>query len=175
MKFFQFKRGNSNEPVLGIQHNKHSYDISHIAPDMKSWIKTRGQKREELALFLERAEKYELQLKKGTYRVCAPIYDPQSIWCVGLNYKDHCEEQGLEQPKEPLIFSKGSNAIIGPGDSIIIPKIGPDVDLEAELAIIIGRSGKNIKKEDAMDHVFGFTVANDVSERTWQLKKNGGQ
>ena len=88
---------------------------------MKSWIKTRGQKREELALFLERAEKYELQLKKeefcgilfyvifenfhsqnfwkGTYRVCAPIYDPQSIWCVGLNYKDHCEEQGLEQPK----------------------------------------------------------------------------
>jgi len=175
MKFFQFKRENSAVVALGVEYKGKCYDMSHLAPDMREWIQARRAKAEELETFLERAEKYELQLKRGSYSICAPIYNPKAVWCVGLNYVDHCAEQGLEQPKEPLIFSKGPNAIVGQGDKIVIPKIGQDVDLEAELAIIIGRNGKNITKDEALDHVFGYTVANDVSERTWQIKRNGGQ
>ena len=146
MKFFQFKREHSSVPVLGVHHNTKSYDMSHIAPDMRRWIEISHKKTEDLATFLERAEKYELQLKRSDYKICAPIYNPQSVWCVGLNYSDHCKECDVEKPKEPLIFSKGANAIIGQGDNIVIPKIGPDVDLEAELAIIVGKTGKNISK-----------------------------
>ena len=103
-------------------------------------------------------------MKRSEYKICAPIHNPQAVWCVGLNYSDHCKEQNLPEPKEPLIFSKGVNAITGPNEPIIVPKIGPDVDLEAELAIIVGKSGKNIPREHAMEHIFGFTIANDVSE-----------
>lgn len=175
MKFFQFRRERSKVPVLGVCHNGKYYDMGHLAPDMKTWVSVRQSKTEDLATFLERAEKYELQMKRSEYTICAPIHNPQSIWCVGLNYSDHCKEQNLPEPKEPLIFSKGINTITGPNEPIIVPKIGPDVDLEAELAIIVGKTGKNIPRDQAMEHIFGFTIANDVSERTWQIKKNGGQ
>lgn len=175
MNYFQFKRGKSEKIHLGINHNGKNFDMSHIAPDMRSWIENHSKKSEELATFLERAVKYELQLKRGEYKIVAPIYNPEKVLCVGLNYSDHCAEQNLPEPEEPLIFSKGPNAIIGPNDDIIIPNIGKDVDLEAEMAIIIGKNGKNIAKENAFEYIFGYTIANDVSERTWQTKKNGGQ
>ncbi|XP_070540428.1 oxaloacetate tautomerase fahd2, mitochondrial-like [Ptychodera flava] len=104
-----------------------------------------------------------------------PITNPGKVLCVGLNYKDHCAEQGLPVPDEPVVFSKFSSCIIGPGDDILYPDVSNAVDWEAELVIVIGKAGKNIKESEAMDYVVGYTVGHDVSARDWQLHKNAGQ
>jgi len=104
-----------------------------------------------------------------------PITGCEKIICVGLNYKDHCTEQNLSFPEEPVIFSKFPSAIISSGEEIVLPKISDSVDWEVELAVIIGKKGKNINKNEAFNYVAGYTVANDVSARDWQLKKNANQ
>ncbi|GAB6026318.1 Fumarylacetoacetate hydrolase domain-containing protein 2A [Chamberlinius hualienensis] len=114
-------------------------------------------------------------IPRETAKLLAPITRPDKVIAVGLNYMDHCLEQGLPAPKEPIIFNKFPSAIVGPYDNIVLPKITKAVDWEVELAVVIGKPGKNIKQSDAMSHVFGFTVANDVSARDWQLEHNGGQ
>ena len=91
-----------------------------------------------------------------------------------MNYVDHCEEQNKPIPQEPLVFNKFPSCIVGPADSIPYPEISQELDWEVELVIVIGKSGFQIPKDKAMDHVFGFTVAHDVSARDWQLRKNGG-
>ena len=108
-------------------------------------------------------------------KLLSPITDCEKIICVGLNYKDHCTEQNLEFPKEPVIFSKFPSSIIATKDNIILPKISDSVDWEVELAVVIGKEGKQINKVNAMDYVAGYTVANDVSARDWQMKKNAKQ
>jgi 2-keto-4-pentenoate hydratase/2-oxohepta-3-ene-1,7-dioic acid hydratase in catechol pathway len=90
---------------------------------------------------------------------------------IAINYASHSKEQNIKPPEEPYVFSKFRNALIGPGDPIIIPKISKEVDWEVELAVAIGRSGKNIAKQDAMKYVAGYTVANDVSFRDMQFWK----
>ena len=91
-----------------------------------------------------------------------------------MNYVDHCEEQNKPIPQEPLVFNKFPSCIVGPADPIPYPEISQELDWEVELVIVIGKSGFQIPKDKAMDHVFGFTVAHDVSARDWQLRKNGG-
>lgn len=109
-------------------------------------------------------------------RLLAPLLNPQKVICIGLNYEDHRLEIGAERPEEPLIFSKFASSIIGPNDAIQIPKAAPNrVDYEAELAVVIGRPGHDIAIEDAMCYVAGYTVANDVTARDWQVRKPGGQ
>ncbi|XP_044753385.1 fumarylacetoacetate hydrolase domain-containing protein 2A-like [Coccinella septempunctata] len=102
-----------------------------------------------------------------------PITNPDKVACVGLNYKGHCDEQNKPYPKEPMIFSKFSSVITGPYDNIELPKISQKVDWEVELAIIIGKKGKNLKPDQAQDVIFGFTVAQDISARDWQKRNNG--
>lgn len=105
----------------------------------------------------------------------APVVKPDKVLCIGLNYRDHCEEQGVPVPTEPMVFSKFSSCIVGPHDNILYTDETTTLDWEVELAVVVGKKGKNIKLSEAMEHVFGYTVAHDVSERTWQLKRNGGQ
>lgn len=105
--------------------------------------------------------------------ICAPILLPGKIICIGLNYRDHAEESGMEMPKSPIMFSKFSSCTIGSGDAILIPEKSEKVDFEAELAVVIGRKAKNVKAEDAMNYVFGYTNFNDVSARDFQF--NDGQ
>jgi 2-keto-4-pentenoate hydratase/2-oxohepta-3-ene-1,7-dioic acid hydratase in catechol pathway len=93
---------------------------------------------------------------------------PSKIVCIGKNYADHVAEMGRDINPEPTIFFKPSSAIIGPGDSIILPKQSNRVELEAELTIVIGRITKNISEEQALEHVWGFTIANDVTARDLQ-------
>lgn len=106
----------------------------------------------------------------------APITGVDKILCVALNYADHCKEQNLQEPKIPIIFSKYARTIIGPNESV---KIRTDVvkkpDWEVELAVVIGKTGTNIKAEDAKDYIFGYTIAQDITARDWQKEKNGGQ
>jgi 2,4-didehydro-3-deoxy-L-rhamnonate hydrolase len=97
------------------------------------------------------------------------IARPQKIVCVGLNYLDHAEEQGIEVPKQPLLFAKWSNTLIGPGEAIRIPSISTQVDYEAELGVVIAERARGLRVSDALDVVAGYVVANDVSARDLQF------
>ncbi len=109
-------------------------------------------------------------------RVLAPVA-PTSIFCIGLNYRRHAEESGAKIPKHPVLFMKGVNALNHPHDPIRLPRAlaSGQVDFECELAVVIGRSCKNVSRSDALKHVAGYTCANDVSARDWQKEWGGGQ
>jgi 2,4-diketo-3-deoxy-L-fuconate hydrolase len=98
-----------------------------------------------------------------------PIDRPGKIVCVGLNYRDHAEEQGVELPKAPLFFAKYTTALIGPGDPIVIPPVVTQCDYEAELGVVIGATVRNVSKENALEAVRGYLCANDVSARDLQF------
>jgi 2-keto-4-pentenoate hydratase/2-oxohepta-3-ene-1,7-dioic acid hydratase in catechol pathway len=98
-----------------------------------------------------------------------PIDRPGKIVCVGLNYRDHAEEQGTELPGAPLLFAKWPNALIGPGEPIVIPRISKQVDYEAELGVVIGEHVRGISEEDALHAVRGYICLNDVSARDLQF------
>ena len=110
-------------------------------------------------------------------RLLTPI-TPTNIICLGLNYHSHAQEVGMEVPRYPTLFMKNLGSVLNPGDPIRIPNCcskKPEVDFEAELAVVIGKSTKNATVENALDHVAGYTVANDVSARRWQGLKGGSQ
>jgi len=99
----------------------------------------------------------------------SPIPRPPKFICVGLNYRDHAMESNMAIPKVPTIFSKFSNVVIGPGENIVLPPESTQPDYEAEFAVVIGPGGRRISAAKAMDHVFGYTIVNDVSARDLQL------
>ena len=109
-------------------------------------------------------------------RLLAPL-TPPDVFCVGLNYRGHAAESGMAIPKTPIVFMKPTSAVIGPGQAIVVPSVCADdeVDYECELAVVIGKTACNVPAERALDHVLGYTCANDVSARKWQLKRGGGQ
>jgi 2-keto-4-pentenoate hydratase/2-oxohepta-3-ene-1,7-dioic acid hydratase in catechol pathway len=117
----------------------------------------------------------EHRVAASSVTIKAPIYNPEKVICVGLNYADHAAESGMEPPPEPVLFCKFPNAIIGPNEAIQLPHESNEPDYEVEMVIVIGKAGRRISKEDAMDYVAGYTVGHDVSARDWQLKKPGGQ
>jgi len=107
-------------------------------------------------------------------KLLAPVVPP-TILCIGLNYRQHAEETGAEIPEHPVLFIKAANALNHPGDPIVIPHIAPgQVDFECELAVVIGKTAKNVPPAEALDYVLGYTCANDVSARRWQ-KEGGGK
>lgn len=109
-------------------------------------------------------------------RWLAPIV-PTDLLCIGLNYREHAIETGSEVPDNPMLFIKSSNALSDPGARIVLPRNTQQVDFEGELVVIIGKSARHVSKADALKHVFGYCVGNDVSARDWQKEKklNGGQ
>ena len=111
-------------------------------------------------------------LDAADVRLGPPIARPSKIICVGANYADHAKEFGHAIPKEPILFSKATSAMVGPNDSICLPEDAQVVDSEAELAVVMGRAASKVSREDAMDYVAGFTVLNDVTERLVQ-RANG--
>lgn len=103
----------------------------------------------------------------------APVIPRSKVVCVGRNYRDHAAELGNDVPAAPMLFFKPNTSVIGPGDSIVLPPQSERVDFEGELAAVIGRIAKNVPAERALDHVFGYTIANDVTAR--DLQKSDGQ
>jgi 2-keto-4-pentenoate hydratase/2-oxohepta-3-ene-1,7-dioic acid hydratase in catechol pathway len=101
--------------------------------------------------------------------MAVPIARPGKIVCVGLNYRDHAEEQGVDLPAAPLFFAKYTTALIGPGDPIVIPAVVTKCDYEAELGVVVGTTVRNVSKENALEAVAGYVVANDVSARDLQF------
>ena len=109
-------------------------------------------------------------------KLLAPI-QPTAIFCIGLNYRKHAEESNAPIPQYPVLFMKSPGAVQHPGDDIVLPRhlLSDEVDYECELAVVIGKPCKNISRENALDYVLGYTCANDVSARDWQIKRGGSQ
>jgi 2-keto-4-pentenoate hydratase/2-oxohepta-3-ene-1,7-dioic acid hydratase in catechol pathway len=107
-------------------------------------------------------------------RIGSCISNPVDFLAIGLNYKAHAEGTNSKLPAEPILFNKSSGCIQGPNDSLLKPKTANKMDYEVEIAIVIGKEGKNISEDKAQDHVFGYCIVNDISERSWQ-KERGGQ
>jgi 2-keto-4-pentenoate hydratase/2-oxohepta-3-ene-1,7-dioic acid hydratase in catechol pathway len=109
-------------------------------------------------------------------KILAPVAPP-AIFCVGLNYRRHAAETGARVPEIPILFMKGPNTVQNSGDPICIPTqlASDEVDYECELAVVIGKTAKNVKRGEAFNHILGYTAANDVSARDWQIKKGGSQ
>ena len=105
-----------------------------------------------------------------------PPIDPPNILALGFSYGKHAGETNSKAPESPVLFLKTTTSLIGPGDTILLPKAGPDeVDYEAELAIVIGKRAKNVSPNEAADYILGYTCANDVSARDWQMRKQKQQ
>ncbi len=119
-------------------------------------------------------EPASLPLVEGSPRLGVPLSGIGKIVAVGLNYIDHVKETGAEMPDEPTLFTKATTALNGPNDPIMLPKGSTHADWEVELAVIIGNTAQYVDEEEALDHVFGYAVMNDVSERDFQ-KNRGGQ
>lgn len=98
----------------------------------------------------------------------APVIPRSKIVCIGRNYRDHAAELGNEVPAAPMLFFKPNTAVVGPGDAVMLPKGSDFISFEGELAAVIGRVTKNVPAESALDHVFGYTIANDLTARDWQ-------
>ena len=109
-------------------------------------------------------------------KVLAPVA-PSNLMCIGLNYRRHAAESRLKIPEFPVLFMKSSSAVQNPGDPIVLPRHlrSDQVDYECELAVVIGRACKNVAREHALDYVLGYTCANDVSARDWQIQRGGSQ
>ncbi len=106
-------------------------------------------------------------------RIGSCISRPGKFIAIGLNYSDHAKETGAKTPKEPIVFMKATSSIIGPNDNVILPANSKKLDWEVELAFVVGKETKNISEEVAADHIFGYCVVNDISEREWQIEKMG--
>ncbi len=106
-------------------------------------------------------------------RLGAPVSGVGKLVCVGLNFSDHAEESGMAIPTEPILFMKATSAICGPNDDVILPPKTEMVDWEVELGVVIGTRAKNVDTRTALDHAAGYVIINDVSERAWQMARNG--
>jgi len=115
-------------------------------------------------------QRKEAVVQPNRMRILAPVASPPKMICLGLNYRDHAAEQGKSPPDEPVIFLKPHTAVIGPNESIVKPAFVKELDYEAELAVIIGKGGKDIVVEEARDRIFGYTCFNDVSARDIQFR-----
>ncbi len=145
---------NGGKPEAGVLSNE---KVTGFGADMLSVIASGGK--------LEPAgSRYAVEEVK----LLAPVPRPPKLICIGLNYLDHAKETGQQVPDVPTVFNKFTNVVIGPGAAIVLPNASKAPDYEAEMAIVIGPAGRNIPADKAMEHVFGYTIVNDVSARDIQ-------
>ena len=143
-------------------------DLSGVIPDL-----TPDNLAPDILDKLRAIDPADLPLVSGSPRLGPCIAGTRNIICVGLNYRDHAEEAGAKLPTEPYLFLKSVHAICGPNDDVILPKDAEKGDWEVELAIIIGKTARNVEQADAIGHVAGYCVINDLSERAYQFEKGG--
>ncbi len=131
-----------------------------------------GEGVERLRRWVER-NAGDLPRVESAVRLGAAICRPSKIVCIGLNYKDHAAETKQPIPNEPVIFFKATSALAGPNDQVIMPKGGAKLDWEVELAFVVGKQARYVSKQDAIDHVAGYVMHNDYSERAFQIERGG--
>jgi 2-keto-4-pentenoate hydratase/2-oxohepta-3-ene-1,7-dioic acid hydratase in catechol pathway len=152
---------------------KEYVDVSDVVDDIDATFFESGGS-ETLAQIIGQRVSERRLLPLGELRIGAPIARPHQIVCVGLNYADHAAESGMAIPEEPILFTKSPNTLIGPFDDVRIPRGGTKTDWEVELGIVIGRRARYIESvEQAREHIAGYVLVNDVSERAFQLERSG--
>jgi 2-keto-4-pentenoate hydratase/2-oxohepta-3-ene-1,7-dioic acid hydratase in catechol pathway len=172
MKFVQYKQKGDGSQRLGIFNESESEikELTGYPSDLKKLIES-GVNVDEIQ---SKSSSFK-SVSRSDVEILAPITEPQKILCVGLNYRGHCDEQNKPYPKEPMFFSKYASALVGPYDNVIAHKISDQIDWEVELAVVIGKKAFHVSKQSALDYVFGYSVAQDISARDWQKQRNGGQ
>lgn len=167
MKLLRYGPKGKEKPGLLDKDGK-IRDLSRVVSDITGdAISPKGLAR------LRKIKPESLPLVKGSPRIGACIANPQKFIAIGLNYSDHAAESGLKVPPEPVVFTKQVSCVSGPYDDVTIPPKSKKSDWEVELGVIIGSVAKNIKKKDAMAHVAGYCVVNDLSEREFQAERSG--
>ena len=165
MKFVRWGEPGYEKPGI-LDKDGNIRDLSVITGDL------RGQILEYLPV-LRGIDTSALPIVEGEPRLGPPVAGTGKLICIGLNYADHAAESGMDVPPEPVIFMKATSAICGPNDPIVIPKGSQKTDWEVELAVVIGRKARHVAKSEAMGHVAGFAITNDVSERDFQIERQG--
>ncbi|NKC31825.1 fumarylacetoacetate hydrolase family protein [Falsiroseomonas selenitidurans] len=143
-------------------------DLSGVVPDLAGVALSAAGLAQIAAL-----DPASLPAVTGTPRLGPPVTGMKNFVCIGLNYADHAAETGAAIPKEPIVFLKSLGALCGPNDEVMIPKDSVKTDWEVELAVIIGSTAKCVSEDTAMEHVAGYAICNDVSEREWQIERGG--
>ena len=167
MKLLNIKSGNCLKAAI-VDYEGVARDLSYIVPFISGKTLT-----SEVLERIKDVDIYKLASVNSRFDVGPCIADVGKIICIGLNYFDHAKEANLEMPKEPVIFLKATSAITGPYDDLVIPRGLTKCDWEAELAIVIGLEGRNIPLKYAKNHIAGFCVINDISERSFQFERSG--
>ncbi|SMD05430.1 fumarylacetoacetate hydrolase family protein [Pedobacter nyackensis] len=163
--------GAADQEKIGVIINDTWYDTSAFGGDYnEQFFNDNGLER--LEEFVKANEGSLIALPEGT-RLGSPVARPSKIVCIGLNYADHARETNAAIPPEPVIFMKASSSLAGPFDDIVIPKNSVKTDWEVELAIVIGKKASYVEEAEALDYVAGYVLHNDVSEREFQLERNG--
>jgi 2,4-diketo-3-deoxy-L-fuconate hydrolase len=169
MKLIRF--GEVGQEKCGVQIESKNYDVSSFVSNYDElFFENNGL--EKLQFYLDENANKLAELPAGV-RLGAPFARPSKIVCIGLNYKDHAEETGVALPDEPIIFMKSTTALVGPNDSVVIPKNSKKTDWEVEFGIVIGKKATYIEEADALDYVAGYVLHNDVSEREFQIERGG--
>lgn len=169
MKLIRF--GEINNEKTGIIINDEYYDTSVFGQDYNEhFFETDGLNL--LEKFIE-SNKDQLPKVSKEVRLGSPVARPSKIICIGLNYADHAKETKANIPTEPIIFFKSTTALCGPYDDVIIPKNSTKTDWEVELAVVIGKKASYVEEGEALNYVAGYCLHNDLSEREFQLERNG--
>tara|TARA_R110000868_G_scaffold121034_3_gene321231 strand:+ start:156147 stop:157004 length:858 start_codon:yes stop_codon:yes gene_type:complete len=170
MKLIRFGKIDNEKPGVQLASGK-KIDISKFGEDYtEQFFGTNGIER--LKTWLNDNEQNCNEIAKNV-RLGSPLCRPSKIVCVGLNYAKHAAESGMAIPKEPVLFFKATSSIVGPNDTVVIPKGSTKTDWEVELAVVIGKKASYVSEEDALDYVAGYVLHNDVSERAFQLEREG--
>ncbi|MEJ1239752.1 fumarylacetoacetate hydrolase family protein [Chryseolinea sp. T2] len=169
MKLLRF--GDPGKERPGITLRDLIFDVSSFGEDFdESFFGSDGPARLKAWLLTNQSR---LPMVNNTTRLGAPFVRPSKIICIGLNYMKHAQESNMPAPKEPIIFFKSTTALTGPNDALVIPKNSTKTDWEVELAFVIGKRASYVDEAHAMEHVAGFCLHNDYSEREFQLERNG--
>ena len=169
MKFLRIGNVNEETPAV-IDNNGIIRNLSSLIVDLNS-----DTINQDLIEVIKKKDLSKLPEIDKNLRVGAFISKPEKFIGIGLNYSAHAKETDVKAPKEPIVFFKSNSSICGPNDNVYLPKGSLKSDWEIELGVIIGKQAKNISEEKSMNHIFGYCIVNDISEREYQLERSSGQ
>lgn len=169
MKLARFRSGHDEKPAVVTPEG--AYDVSGFGEDYTPEFFASGGPDRLAAWWKEHASDCP-RLEEGV-SFAAPVVRPSKLICIGLNYADHARETKAQVPQEPIIFFKATSSVNGPNDEVVIPRGSEKTDWEVELAVVIGKKASYVTEADAMEHVAGYCLHNDYSERAFQLERGG--
>ncbi len=160
------------KPAIALDEQRY-VDVSDLVADYDAEFFSSDKLPELQKAFEQRVAESRISLL-GEKRIAAPFARPHQIICIGLNYADHAKESGAQVPAEPIIFTKAPNTLIGPNDDVSIPKNSQKCDWEVELGVVVGKQARYLETpEAARSHIAGYVICNDISEREFQLEREG--